>query len=90
MNEDVLVVAIVFGSISCVLFPIVRAWSRRIDGRGASHVQIPADVTERLERIERAVESIALEVERISEGQRFVTKVLAERGESAKLPSVQR
>jgi hypothetical protein len=90
MNEDVLVVAIVFGSISCVLFPIVRAWSRRIDGRGVSHAPIPADVTERLERIERAVESVALEVERISEGQRFVTKVLAERGESAKLPPAQR
>lgn len=32
----------------------------------------------RIVRIEQAVESIALEVERISEGQRFVTKLLAE------------
>jgi hypothetical protein len=46
-------------------------------------------VTARLERIERAVESVAVEVERISEGQRFVTKVLADRGELSKLPPVQ-
>jgi hypothetical protein len=34
---------------------------------------------ERLARVEQAVESIAIEVERISEGQRYVTKMLNER-----------
>jgi hypothetical protein len=34
---------------------------------------------ERLERIEQAVDAIALEVERMSEGQRFTTRLLAER-----------
>ena len=34
---------------------------------------------ERMARLEQAVEAIALEVERISEGQRFTTKLLAER-----------
>ena len=34
---------------------------------------------ERLRRIEEAVDAIAVEVERISEGQRFTTKLLAER-----------
>lgn len=33
---------------------------------------------ERLARIEAAVEAIAIEVERISEGQRFTTKLLSE------------
>jgi hypothetical protein len=88
VNEDVLVVAIIFGTISIVLFPVVRAWGRRIDKGDAPH-GVSADVTARLERIERAVESVAVEVERISEGQRFVTKVLADRGEIAKLPPVQ-
>ena len=36
---------------------------------------------ERLARIEQAVDAIALEVERISEGQRFTTKLLSERTE---------
>jgi hypothetical protein len=89
MTEDVMMAAIVFGVLGVVLFPLVRAWSRRIEGRGASPVAIPAGVTERLERIERAVESVAVEVERISEGQRFVTRVLADRGELSKLPPVQ-
>ena len=88
MNEDIFIVAIVFGTLGTVLFPLARAWARRIDGRGAEPPAIPADVTARLERIERAVESVAVEVERISVGQRFVTKVFAERGETAKLPPV--
>ena len=37
----------------------------------------------RLKRIENAVEAIAIEVERISENQRFTTKLLSERSSSA-------
>jgi hypothetical protein len=33
---------------------------------------------ERLERLEQSVDTIAIEIERISEGQRFVTKLLSE------------
>jgi len=89
VNEDIVVVAIVFITTGSVLFPLVRAWAKRIEGRGQSQAALPPGVTERLERIERAVESVAIEVERISEGQRFVTRVLADRGEIPKLPPVQ-
>jgi hypothetical protein len=42
----------------------------------------------RLERIEHALDSIAVEVERITENQRFVTKVLSENSSaSEKSPS---
>ena len=34
---------------------------------------------ERLERLEQAVEAIAIEVERVGEGQRYLTRVLEER-----------
>ncbi|HEV8449030.1 MAG TPA: hypothetical protein VGQ44_19495 [Gemmatimonadaceae bacterium] len=37
------------------------------------------DLTARLDRIENAVETTALEVERISEANRFMAKLLAER-----------
>jgi hypothetical protein len=40
----------------------------------------------RLARIEQAVEAIALEVERISEGQRFTTKLLSEQSHPAPNP----
>ncbi len=33
----------------------------------------------RLARVEQAVESIAVEIERVSEGQRFVTKLMIDR-----------
>jgi hypothetical protein len=44
---------------------------------------LPPDVGARLERMEQALDSIAIEVERISEGQRFTTKLLAERNTAA-------
>jgi len=37
---------------------------------------------DRMTRLEQAVESIALEVERISEGQGFTTKLLADRAQT--------
>jgi hypothetical protein len=40
----------------------------------------------RLARIEQAVEAIALEVERISEGQRFTTRLLSEQSRPAPRP----
>ena len=40
-----------------------------------------ASSDQRLARVEQAVESIAIEVERISEGQRFVTKILSDRAQ---------
>jgi hypothetical protein len=89
VNENVLIVSVIFGTTALVLFPLMRAWARRIEGRGPAPASLPPDVADRLERIERAVESIAVEVERISEGQRFVTKVLADRGEIPRLPPVQ-
>lgn len=63
-----------------LLFPISVAWARRILRRAPKPVAgVSMDVTTRLERIEHAVDTIAIEVERISEGQRFVTKVMAGR-----------
>ena len=62
--------------------PLVRAWAKRMERRGEP--QVPSDVSARLARIEAAVDSIAIEVERISENQRFLTKLQTAR---ASLPS---
>lgn len=40
------------------------------------------EVLARLTRVEQIVEATAIEIERISEGQRFTTKLLSERSES--------
>jgi hypothetical protein len=41
---------------------------------------VPTEIRDRLEQLGQSVESIALEVERIGEGQRFMTKVMTESG----------
>jgi hypothetical protein len=40
---------------------------------------------QRLERLEQAVDTIAIEIERISENQRFTTKLLSERDRDSSL-----
>ncbi|MBY0491072.1 MAG: hypothetical protein K2R93_14615 [Gemmatimonadaceae bacterium] len=63
-----------------VFAPIAIAYARRIWKRGATVIApVPKEVTDRLDAMGQAVESIALEVERIGEGQRFITKVMGDR-----------
>lgn len=50
----------------------------RDQNRHASNGAMSSVSDERIARIEAAVEAIAIEVERISEGQRFTTKLLSE------------
>ena len=62
--------------------PIARAIARRIEGSargGGLNAGLPNDVGQRLERMEQAIDAIAVEVERVAEGQRFASKLLAER-----------
>ena len=63
--------------------PIARAIARRIEHgvRGGATPSLPNDVGDRLERMEQAIDAIAVEVERIAEGQRFTSKLLASRAE---------
>src|SRR5205085_12512193 len=41
------------------------------------------DAAQRLERLEQAVDTIAIEVERVSEGQRFMTKLMTQNAAAA-------
>ena len=50
----------------------------REQDRRIAEVKFAPVSDERLARLESAVESIAIEVERISEGQRFTTRLLTE------------
>lgn len=55
-----------------------RKWERRF-AELSSAMQRDGTDSVRMERLEQAVESIAVELERVGEGQRFVTKLLADR-----------
>lgn len=61
---------------------IVAGYRRFRRRRGPKVAGAPANLltesAQRLERVEHAIEAIALEVERVGEGQRFVTRLLAE------------
>ena len=65
-----------------IIVPLSVALTRRL-GRSPKPAAVPSDTENvskaRLDRLEQAVDTIAIEIERISEGQRFVTKVLNER-----------
>jgi chromosome segregation ATPase len=67
-----------------VLLPLSIALARRIWRRSAAVVtSFPRELAERLSRMEQAVEATAVEVERIGEGQRFLTRLFTE-GEGAR------
>ncbi len=80
MNADIIIPIAFFGTVVVLALgvPLVRAYVRRQDAQ--SHLP-PSDpeLSARLARIEASLESVAIEVERISEGQRFTTKLLSER-----------
>jgi hypothetical protein len=64
--------------------PVIRIIGRRFDRPVPPPPPTPAvspDVTARLQRIEQAVEAVAIEVERIAEAQRFSTRLLAEQAQ---------
>ena len=64
--------------------PIARAFARRMDRKGGGPTQIPKELSTQLVQINQAVDAIALEVERISEGQRFTTRLLSEQRDAAR------
>lgn len=77
----------------CVLGPLAVAFARSMLRRPTSPALPPPifnETAQRLERVEQAVDAIAFEIERISEGQRFVTKLLSENQPAPKLGAGQR
>jgi hypothetical protein len=87
-GELIPIVLFVMMGVTAVLWPVARAFGRKID-RDSLQPKVPPEVMGRLERMEMAIDSIAVEVERISEGQRFTTKLLSERQQPQALPPKQ-
>ena len=63
-----------------VMMPLAIAYGRRLWKRGAAPVtgEVPAELTDRLSRMEQAIDAVAVELERVGEGQRYVTRVFTE------------
>jgi hypothetical protein len=72
-----------------VLCPVALAFARSLWKRGSQpRVVTDRDTVVRLERMEQAMDAIAIEIERVSEGQRFVTRLLAEGKTAIPIPAV--
>lgn len=79
MSEILAFQAILFVCGTTAFVASLRFFRRFLELRQERVLRRPPDeISERLERIEMAVESTALEVERIAEANRFVAKLLAE------------
>lgn len=75
---DVITMFVVAMVICIVGLPIARAIGRWIDRRGLPS-PVNAELTAQMTRIEQAVDTMSVEVERISEAQRFQAKLLSDR-----------
>ena len=87
-EEEAFVALAFFVSAAISIKVIASAWLKHHENK-MKYMNAPRDVevAARMERIEQALDSIAIEVERISENQRFTTKLLAEREDRARLSS---
>jgi hypothetical protein len=82
MLTDVLVFSglmALLGTITKVVLALVQ----RRRGLPIADAGTLEEIAARLARLEQVAESTALEVERIGEGQRFTTKLLGERSDTA-------
>lgn len=78
-GELIPIVMFICVAVTAIGVPIARAFAKRVERGPSLAPPMSPEVQARLERMEQALDSIAIEVERISEGQRFTTKLLAER-----------
>ncbi len=69
--------------------PLARAFARRMDRRTAMN-GVSAELQTRLDAMDRNIDTVAVELERVSEGQRFTSKLLAERAHAPEFVSAAR
>jgi hypothetical protein len=70
-----------FVSAASVAWSAAFAWSRWLQRPRDDHAPqpLPHQLDDRLAGIERAIDAMSVELERLGEGQRFTTRLLAER-----------
>ena len=88
MSEILAFQAILFVCGTTAFVASLRFLRRFLELKQERSLRAPPDgLTVRLDRIEMAVEATALEVERISEANRFMAKLLADRAGSGRPPT---
>jgi hypothetical protein len=71
-----------FVSAASVCWSAAFAWAKWLQHKRNQSTNAP-ELDQRLERIERAIDTVAVEVERLGEGQRFTVRLLREASEQS-------
>jgi hypothetical protein len=86
LDDVFLFVSIIVG-MGCLTGIIVTFLKRRTKPALGADLSVRLDeIANRLNRLDGAIDTVAVEVERISEAQRFTAKVLAERAGNPGIP----
>lgn len=91
MGEVILVANIVIGTLFATSVGLAVAWMRARERAIRAELARPhltSTAEARLDALQDAVDAIAVEVERISEGQRFTSRLLTERSPGVERPRV--
>jgi hypothetical protein len=87
---DISIAFFVMCAVIIIGWPLARAFGRRLERRGQVTTLDAASI-DQLQRIEQSVEAMAIEIERISESQRFMARLQSEAAERAPaLPTMER
>jgi len=81
--EELIVFAGLMATLGCFTKIVLVLLHRRREPTNTLTPRLD-EIAQRLARVEQVVDATAVEVERISEGQRFTTKLLAERTTSSR------
>ena|GEM_PF-527667 len=65
-----------FGLLFLGAYYVRRIWRRG----GSANPDLSREITDSLTQLERSVASVGIEIERIGEGQRFITQLFTEKG----------
>jgi hypothetical protein len=87
--ETISIAFFVMCAVMVIGWPIARAFGKRLERRTEAAAIDPA-MSGQLQRIEQAVEAMAIEIERISESQRFMAKLQNSAVPGGALPSAER
>jgi hypothetical protein len=76
--DPAVIQTVTISTLGAIVLTVWMVLRHRRGGRNEAPSRDATELQSRIARIENAVESIAVEVERISEGQRFTSRILSE------------
>jgi hypothetical protein len=84
---DISIGFFVMCAVMVIGWPLARAFGRRIERKAAEPAALNPQMAEQLQRIEQAVDAMSVEIERISESQRYIAKLQSGRVAEPAVPS---